>query len=247
MGKPKIAVFSFASCEGCQLTFLNLEDELATLLKFVDIVNFREAIDEKSEDYDIAFAEGSITTPHGEEEIKHIRERAKVLVAFGACASTGGLNTMRNWRPLEENREIVYPGEGEWPHSLPKANRVEDIVPVDYKLYGCPPPKSEILEVTHALLQGRKPRIPDYPVCVECRMKENVCVFEKGMFCLGPVTRAGCGALCPSYGNRCVGCRGLVDNPNTNAAKDVLAERGLTVDDVMRQLRLFFSYSEAAK
>jgi len=248
MAKPRLAFFSFASCEGCQLQFLNLEDELLDIVPHVEIVEFREAIDDRSEDYDVAFVEGSITRPADEEKVKHIRERAKVLVAFGACATTGGVNRVKNFQDLNDVREYVYGDKWNIPALETYPTRsVGEVVKVDYSLHGCPASKKEILEVTKALLQGREPRIPKYPVCVDCKLRENVCLFQKGQFCLGPITRAGCDMPCPTVGARCIGCRGLVDDPNRDAAMDVLAEAGLTVDDILREFRLFQGYAEEAE
>jgi sulfhydrogenase subunit delta len=247
MSKPKVAFFSFSSCEGCQLMFLNLEDELLDLLGKVEIVKFREAMKEVlSQDYDLAFIEGSITTHADIEEIKHIREHTKILIAFGACATIGGINAIKNFQPLDDVRKYVYGDKWQTYDTVPTM-AVNQVVKVDYYLHGCPVSKKEILSVVTALLQGKEPLIPDYPVCVECKLAENVCVYDKGMVCMGPVTRAGCGALCPSYGNKCIGCRGLISDPNTNAQKDLLAEKGLTVDDILKEFRMFDGLSEVSK
>lgn len=244
--KPRLAIFSFACCEGCALQILNCEDELLALLGAVDIVNFREAMTEKSDDYDIAFVEGSITRESEVERLKEIRQRAKVVVALGACSCTGGVNMMKNFMPLPEVRKIVYGDKAEWFDTIP--SRPSDaVVKVDYYLRGCPISKKEFLELAKSVLAGKKPNFPTYPVCVDCKLAENICVFDKGMVCMGPVTRAGCDPMCPSFGNRCLGCRGLIDNPNLNAHKEVLKERGLTVEDILKEFRLFDGYSEAAK
>ena len=236
--KPKLAFFSFASCEGCQLQVINCEDELVALLGAVDIVNFREAIDEKRDDYDIAFVEGAFTRESDRARLEHIRKCAKIVVALGACACTGGLNVLKNYRGVPESMKKVYGDNADWYEtswSLP----IDAAIKVDYKIHGCPIPKQEFLEVVKSLLAGRTPQIPDYPVCVECKLKENVCLYHKGEYCMGIVARAGCGAWCPSYGGRCYGCRGLISDPNANAAKDVLEEFGLTLDQVMAEFRLF--------
>jgi sulfhydrogenase subunit delta len=247
MAKPKVAFFSFSSCEGCQLMFLNLEDELLDLLGKVEIVKFREAMKEVlSDDYDLAFIEGSITTHADIEEIKHIREHTKILIAFGACATIGGINAIKNFQPLEKVRKYVYGDKWETYDTVPTM-AVKDVVKVDYSIHGCPVSKKEILNVVTSLLQGKEPLIPDYPVCVECRLAENVCVYDKGLVCMGPVTRAGCGALCPSYGNKCIGCRGLISDPNTNAQNDLLADKGLTVEEIMKEFRMFDGLSEVSK
>jgi len=248
MAKPRLAFFSFASCEGCQLQFLNLEDQILDIVPHVDIVEFREAIDDRSDEYDVAFVEGSITRPGDEEKVKHIRERASVLVAFGACATTGGVNRIRNFQPLEHVRQYVYGEQWNNPALQTYPTRsVGEVVKVDYNLHGCPAAKKEILELCKALFQGREPRFPRYPVCVDCKLAENVCLFHKGEFCLGPITRAGCDNVCPSFGNRCIGCRGLIDEPNKSAAWDVLTEFGLTPEDILREFRLFQGYAEEAE
>jgi coenzyme F420-reducing hydrogenase gamma subunit len=244
--KPKIAFFDFASCEGCQLQVVNLEAEMVDLLGAVDIVQFREAMTEKSDDYAIAFVEGSITREKDIPRLKKIREQAAILVALGACASIGGVNCLKNFQPLEEVRKYVYGDKAGWYETFP-ARPIDAVVPVDYYIHGCPIHKEEFLKVAKSLLLGKKPEIPTYPVCVECKRAGNVCVFELGMTCLGPVTRAGCGAWCPTYQDGCVGCRGLIPDPNTNAEKDVLKKYGLTVEQAIGQFRIFLGYSEVAK
>lgn len=248
MAKPRLAFFSFASCEGCQLQFLNLEDEILDIVPHVDIVEFREAIDNHSDDYDVAFIEGSITRPADEAKLKKIRERAKFIVAFGACATTGGVNRIKNTQPLEDVRKCVYGDKWNLPalDTYPTKS-VGEVVKVDFNLHGCPASKKEILELTKALLQGRPPRFARYPVCVDCKLAENLCLFHKGDFCLGVITRAGCDQPCPTVGARCIGCRGLIEEPNRNAAMDVLADAGLSVDDVLREFRLFQTYAEEAE
>jgi len=236
--KPRVAFFSLACCEGCQLQVLNCEEELLDLLNIIDIVKFREAMTESSDDYDIAFIEGTVTRPYDAERVKKIRERAKVLVALGACAATGGVNMIKNSQDLEDVRKYVY-GKKWQVHDTYAARPLEAVVKVDYSIHGCPIDRQDFLEIVKSLVLGRTPNSPKYAVCVECRLKENVCVLDKDMPCLGPVTRAGCDALCPSMGNSCEGCRGLVENPNVEATKDFLADKGLAVDDILRQFSLF--------
>lgn len=244
--KPKLAFFSFASCEGCQLQVLNCEDELVGLLEAVDVVNFREAIDEKREDYDIAFVEGSITREEDVEEVKEIRDRAKFVVAFGACATLGGVNAMKNLQPLDQVRRYVY-GDKAQAFSTAEVRPVHEVVKVDAKLHGCPTSRPEFLELCKCLLAGKELKVPNYPVCVDCKLLENVCLYQKGMTCLGVVTRAGCDPLCPSFGNKCIGCRGLIDKPNVNAAFDVLEDAGLTLDDVLKDFTMFNACDEEVK
>ena len=242
--KPRVAFFDFASCEGCQLTVINLEDEILDILDKVDIVNFREAISDQSEEYDVAIIEGSITREHDKERLEKIREKAKVVVAIGACATTGGLNALKNLKPLSFIKNAVYGESASYYNSFDKAYPISAFVKVYYFVWGCPIDKNEFLEVFRSILLGKKPEIPNYPICVECRLKENICVFEKGMTCVGPITRAGCGAICPSYGSGCEGCRGYLDNPEINAEKDILKKYGKTVDQITSDINLFNAYRE---
>lgn len=244
--KPKLGFFDFTGCEGCQLEVINFETELVELLEHVDIVNFREAMQEKGEDYEIAFIDGAITTESDISRIKKIREQAKILVAMGACASLGGVNCLKNFRPMEENLKIVYGDSAKYYDTIP-ARPVSAVVNVDYELPGCPMNRDEFLKLAKALLLGKKPQLPNHPVCVECKMAGNVCVFDKGEFCLGPVTRAGCNAICINSGRRCWGCRGLIDDPNVNSEKEILQKHGLTVAGILSQFRIFDGYLEVSK
>lgn len=245
--KPKIAFFDFASCEGCQLEALNLApQELLDLLAAVDIVQFREAMSEKSDDYSIAFVEGSITRESDIPRIQKIRQQAKVLVAFGACACIGGVNCLKNHLPMDEALKIVYGKDAHYYDTI-EARPLGAVVPVDYYIRGCPPTTAELLKVIKALLLGKKPDIPGYPVCVECKMAGNVCVFDRGMTCLGPVTRAGCGAVCVNGGRVCWGCRGLVDDPNLDSENEILVKHGLTVAQSIEKFKMYNTYPEAKK
>ena len=242
MSKPRVAVFDFACCEGCQLQIVNLEEEILDLLGVVDVVEWREAMSEQSDEYDIAIIEGSITRPEDEERIKDIRSKASILITLGACASIGGLNKLKNNFDLDDVKKCVYGEAADMPHletAMTKA--VDEIVKVDFKIQGCPVEHDELTYVLRSLLMGKTPEIPDYPVCVECKAKGNICRWEYGEPCLGPITRAGCGATCPSANNRCYGCRGYVDNPNVDAAKEVFEKYGLTVEDLKSRMVLFGS------
>jgi coenzyme F420-reducing hydrogenase gamma subunit len=245
--KPRVAFFDFTSCEGCQLDALNLTpEELLDLIAAVDIVNFREAMTEKSDDYDIAFVEGSITRESEIPRLQKIRKQAKILVAFGACASIGGINCLKNHLPMDEALKIVYGDDAKYYDTIP-ARPVHAVVLVDYYVRGCPPITAELLKVVKALLLGKKPDIPNYPVCVECKMAGNICVFERAMTCLGPVTRAGCGAICVTSGRHCWGCRGLVDDPNIDSEKEILKKYGLTVEQALEKFKIYNTYAEVAK
>jgi sulfhydrogenase subunit delta len=245
--KPKVAFFEFTSCEGCQLDVLNLDGgELLDLLNAVDIVNFREVMTERSDNYDIVFVEGSISRESELPRLRMVREKAKVLIALGACACIGGVNCLKNHVPMEEALRLVY-GKDAGYYDTILARPINAVVPVDYYVRGCPPQPAELLKVVKALLLNKKPDIPNYPVCVECKMAGNVCVFDRGMTCLGPVTRAGCGAICVNSGRICWGCRGLLDDPNIDSEKDILKKHGLTVDQAIEKFKIYDTYAEVTK
>lgn len=240
--KPKVAFFDFASCEGCQLQVINLEEKVLDLIEVVDVVSFREAMKEHSNDYDIAVVEGSIMRPMDEERIKGIRENADILVALGACACTGGLNKLRNKWPVEKVKEKVYGDADIEDNPLFDAfqtKAVDEVVEVDYYIPGCPIDRGEFTSVMVSLAMGKEPKLPDYPVCVECKKNENVCVFELGQFCMGPITRAGCNAICPTHGEGCDGCRGYLKDPRINAQKDVLRRFGVSLDEMMKRFNMY--------
>lgn len=243
MTRPKVGVFAFTSCEGCSLVLLSMEDVLLDLLGAVEFVNFREAMDEKRDDYDIAIIDGAITREHEVEEVKTIRERAKIVVAMGACAVQGGLYALRNSFEPGYPADCVYGSDAEAYGTLP-VRPVSHYVKVDRFMYGCPIDRREALEVVRSALAGKTPSIPDYPVCNECRASENICVFDRGMTCMGPVTRAGCGAICPEHGSGCCGCRGIISKPNIPSHVQILTSRGLNRDEIAERYRLFNGYRE---
>jgi sulfhydrogenase subunit delta len=242
MSKPRVAIFDFACCEGCQLQIVNMEEEILDLISVVDPVTWREAMTEESEDYDIALIEGSITRPEDEERLKKIREKASVLVALGACATIGGINKLKNNFDLEEVKRAVYGDAARMPHlhtAMTKA--ADEVVKVDFYVHGCPMTKAEFSHVVRSLAIGKTPSIPDYPVCVECKKRGTVCRYEYDEICLGVVTRAGCNAPCPAGGLWCFGCRGYAPDPNVDAARSVMEEYGKTMDDLQSKLLLFNS------
>ena len=253
--KPKVAVFDFSSCEGCELQIANLEEAVIDLAKLVDIVSFREVMKEHSDDYDIAIVEGSIARPMDVERLKKIRANAKILIALGACAHLGGVQRLGNqWSPAENKQEvygIADPKDVDDNNPFfetPRHKALDEVVKVDYVIPGCPIDREEFVKVLIALLQGKKPSIPDYPVCVECKKKENVCMFTIGKFCMGPVARAGCGVICPTHGNECEACRGYVSHPNVEAQTDVLTKYGLTAEEIMNRKTMFtYRYIEKKK
>ena len=242
MGKPRVAFFDFASCEGCQLQVYNLEEDLLKVLDAVEVVTWREAMKGHSDDYDIAFVEGSILRQSDELRLRQIRRNAKILVALGACATIGGINNIKNFQEQEAVRKFVY-GNKALDYETYPARPLKAVVPVDFEIHGCPITRKEFTTVLKALLLGKKPEIPNYPVCVECKMAQNICVFEKGKTCMGPVTRAGCEACCVTEGSICWGCRGLVDDPNIHAQVEVLAKYGLSVEDILRKFQLYADFS----
>ncbi len=240
--KPRVAFFDFASCEGCQLQIANLEEEVLDLIKIVDVVSFREVMKEHSDKYDIAVIEGSIMRPMDEERLKKIRSLAKVIVAFGACACIGGVNKIRNQWSSENVKKEVYGNadikDNEYFDVYP-TKAVNEVVPVEYYIRGCPPNRDEIKKVITSLALGKKPEIPNYPVCVECKKNENVCLFELGKFCLGPITRAGCNAICPTNASPCDGCRGILKKPQVECVTDILKRYDLTYDEMKRRSTIY--------
>jgi sulfhydrogenase subunit delta len=240
--KPRVAIFDFACCEGCQLQIVNLEEEILDLVGAVEMVEWREAMSEQSHNYDIAIIEGSITRPEDEERLWLIRSRAKILIALGACATIGGINKLKNNFALDDVKKCVYGKDANMQHlETDFTKSVPEVVTVDYYIHGCPIDRKEFSYVIRSLLAGKKPEIPIYPVCVECKLKGNMCLWEAEQVCLGPIIRAGCGARCPSSGFRCFGCRGYIDNPNVDAAKDVIERYGLDVEVLKRKMNLFGS------
>ncbi|MEM0466267.1 MAG: hypothetical protein QXL17_01685 [Candidatus Thermoplasmatota archaeon] len=240
--KPRVAVFDFADCEGCELQIANLEEEILDLLEIVDIVSFREVMKEHSDEYDIAIVEGSIMRPMDEKRLKYIRSKAKILVALGACATIGGVNKIRNqWMPEEVMKDVYGNAKvkGNELFNVNKTKAVNEVVPVDYYIHGCPIDRDEFKHVITALALGKKPEIPTYPVCVECKKNENVCLFERGMYCLGPITRAGCKAICPTNGSPCEGCRGLVKKAETECVWEVLERYNLSYEDIRRRCTMY--------
>ena len=245
MTRPRLAIFDFACCEGCQLQIVNMEAELLSLLEHVEPVEWREAISDQSNDYDIAIVEGSITREEDADRLREIRKQADILIALGACATLGGVNKLKNLFDIGEVKTAVYAGSADMPHlETARVQALEELVDVDYKIEGCPIDASELVSVIKALLVGRQPTQPNYPVCVECKMRENPCRYAYDEICLGPITRAGCGARCPSNGFWCFGCRGPVDDPNVHAATQVMKQYGKSVDDLKSKLALFGTEQE---
>jgi coenzyme F420-reducing hydrogenase gamma subunit len=243
--KPKLAVWKFSSCDGCQLSLLDCEDELLAVAGAVEIANFPEASRAVVKGpYDLSLVEGSITTPRDAERIHAIRRASKFLVTIGACATAGGIQALRNFKEVKEFISIVY-AQPDYIETLKKSTPITDHVFVDFELRGCPINKHQLVEVLSAFLNGRKPNTPPHSVCVECKLRGTVCVMvAQGTPCLGPVTQAGCGALCPAFARGCYGCFGPQDTPNTASLADRLRVLGMTEAEVMRIYRTFNAASE---
>ncbi len=244
MGRPKLAVFKFASCDGCQLSLLDCEDELLSVAAAVDIANFPEASSRMMEGpYDLVLVEGSITTPHDARRIHEVRASAKKLITIGACATAGGVQALRNFRNHPEMMRVVY-ARPDYIDTLATSTAIAAHVPVDFELRGCPVDKRQLLEVLNAFLNGRKPVVASHATCIECKMRGTVCVMvAKGEPCLGPVTHAGCGALCPSYDRGCFGCFGPSDAPQTESLARRFLAQGVRAETVAR---LFSTFNAAA-
>jgi coenzyme F420-reducing hydrogenase gamma subunit len=244
--KPRLAVWKFASCDGCQLSLLDCEDELLAVAGAVEIANFPEASRAVSKGpYDVSLVEGSITTPHDAERIQMVRKQSRYLVTIGACATAGGIQALRNFADVKEFTSIVY-ATPQYIHTLKKSTPITDHVFVDFELRGCPINKHQLVELVSALLNSRKPNVPTYSACIECKRRGTVCVMvAQGIPCLGPVTQAGCGAICPSYNRGCYGCYGPKETPNTSALSDGWSRLGVRDDDIVRAYRTYNAYADA--
>jgi sulfhydrogenase subunit delta len=238
--KPKLAVWKFASCDGCQLSLLDCEDELLAIAGEVEIANFAEASSATIRGpYNLSLVEGSITTPHDAERIQAIRRASRFLVTIGACATAGGIQALRNFRNVDEFISIVY-ATPKYIDVLATSTPISDHVKVDFELQGCPINKRQLIEVISAYLNGRRPNTPPHSVCVECKLRGTVCVMvAQGIPCLGPVTHAGCGAICPSYARGCYGCYGPKETPNTASLSHEWQQLGAGRQDLIRVFRTF--------
>jgi coenzyme F420-reducing hydrogenase gamma subunit len=242
--KPRLAVFKFASCDGCQLQFVNAEAELLTLARQVDVAYFPEVRSrELRGPYDIAFVEGSITTPDDAQRIRRVREESRYLVTIGACATAGGIQALRNWADIEDYKRVAYP-HPEFVATLSTSTPISEHVRVDFEIWGCPVDTRQLLAVVRSLIAGASPVLPSHSVCMECKRAGNVCVVvAHGEPCLGPVTRTGCGALCPRMHRGCYGCFGPADDPNMAAFTGLLAGQGVIGADAVRRLRGINGYA----
>jgi len=248
--RPTLAVWKFASCDGCQLTLLDCEDELLAVTGQIDVAYFLEASSATVEGpYDVSLVEGSITTAHDAQRIREIRELSGKLVVIGACATAGGIQALRNFAGPDGGPDVSAYAAAVYAHpeileALPTSTPVSEHVFVDFELRGCPIDKRQLLEVVSAVLAGRKPQVPNYSVCLECKRSGAVCVMvAHGQPCLGPATQAGCGALCPNFSRGCYGCFGPHEGPNMPALGDRFAELGVDADGWLRALRTYNAYA----
>jgi sulfhydrogenase subunit delta len=244
--RPRLGVFKFASCDGCQLSLLDCEDELLAVAGAVDIAEFHEATSATMEGpYDVALVEGSVTTAADAQRIREIRAQSRTLITIGACATAGGIQALRNFADVAEFTRVVY-AHPEYIQTLSTSTPIKDHVPVDFELRGCPIDKGQLLEVLSAFLGHRAPNVPTESVCIECKRRGNVCVLvAHGTPCLGPVTQTGCGAICPAFHRGCYGCFGPQDTPNTDSLVVKLRELGMSRPAVTRVFRTFNSLAPA--
>jgi coenzyme F420-reducing hydrogenase gamma subunit len=238
--KPRLAVWKFASCDGCQLSLLDCEDELLAVAGAIEIANFAEATRAvRPGPYDVSLVEGSITTAHDAQRIRQVRRESKLLITIGACATAGGIQALRNFADVEAFTAAVY-ASPQYIETLATSSAIADHVPVDFELRGCPINKYQLLEVVGAYLLGRKPQVPHTSVCVECKRRGTPCVMvAHGTPCLGPVTHAGCGAICPAYNRGCYGCYGPKETPNMAALMEQWGAMGVSAADRVRALRTY--------
>ena len=245
MKKPSVAFFDFASCEGCQLQLTYLGKDFLTLVDHVDIVECRELLEEKTrERIDIAFIEGSFTREADRARLEEIRSRSDIVVAYSTCSATGNVYAIRNNRDTRQVKAEVYGDAGDMPHldTNQKAFPIKEAIHVDYTLPQCPVNLSELKKMVMDLVNGKAPYLPDYPVCVECKYNEYVCRYQRGLWCLGPVTRAGCKAFCIGHNIPCEGCRGYVSDANLDSLHSNLLEAGMDERYAAGKLRMWAGY-----
>lgn len=237
--RPRIAVFDFTCCEGCELQLTNKEETLVDFLGAIEVVSFREATSARGQDYDVAFIEGAISRADEEEALRAIRGRARVLVAFGSCAVFGGVNRLTDaFEPVEVNREVY----GDKPKETLPIRAVKQVVPVDLEIPGCPVNKGEVERIVQAIAMEVPYELPVYPVCVECKQRFTTCTFERGQMCLGPITRAGCEAPCPAGGLGCWGCRGPAVDANVKEFLSLTRARGYSDREIDERLAFFGAF-----
>ncbi|MCB0403623.1 MAG: hypothetical protein KDD51_02485 [Bdellovibrionales bacterium] len=243
--KPKLAVWKFASCDGCQLSILDCEDELLAIADRIEIANFPEASRQVMDGpYDLSLVEGSVTTEHDRKRLLEVRKQSRFLVTIGACATAGGIQALRNFSDVKEFTSVVY-ARPEYISTLETSTPISDHIPVDFELRGCPINKEQLLEVIQAFLIGRKPNIAPHSVCVECKLSGKVCVMvAEGTPCLGPVTHAGCGALCPGYARGCYGCFGPMNSAQPKSLAQQWKRLGKSDAEIFRVFHTFNANAE---
>jgi coenzyme F420-reducing hydrogenase gamma subunit len=239
--RPRIAVFDFTGCEGCELQLANKEETLGAFLSAVEVVDFREVSSARGDDYDVALIEGAISRPDEVERLKTIRQRAKLLVAMGSCACFGGVNRLKNAFDLDEANREVY---GDCVKETMPTRSVGEVVAVDLQVPGCPVSKDEIERVVQHLAWDLRLPSYAYPVCLECKQRYTVCRFDVGELCLGSITRAGCNAPCPAGGLGCWGCRGPAEAPNYEEFFALAAERGFSEQEIHDRLGFFGGFRD---
>lgn len=236
--KLKLAVFKFASCDGCQLSLLDCEDELLTIAGMVEIAYFLEASSTFVDGpYDVTLVEGSITTPHDRDRIQHIRQQSRILITIGACATAGGIQSLRNWGDHTAFLKAVY-ASPEYISSLATSTAIADHVTVEYELRGCPINRHQLVDVIRKLVAGQRPRLPSHSVCLDCKLRGTVCIaVAQGVPCLGPLTHTGCGAICPSYDRGCYTCFGPSHQCNTSSLLTYYKQQGIETDQLIPLVR----------
>ena len=238
--KVRVGVFDFTGCEGCELQLSNNEDSLLDFLSLLEVVNFREVSSDQGQDYDVALVDGNISRADEVERIKDIRAKAKVLVAMGSCACFGGVNQQKNRFEIDDVVKEVY---GEHAVETDKVRRIADVVKVDLEIPGCPVSKAEVERIVVNVVLGADITLPKYPVCVECKQKLNTCVVDLGQICLGPVTRAGCDAVCPTGKVGCLGCRGPAEDANYESLKQILRDKGHSESAIVERMRFYGAFN----
>ena len=238
--KVRVGVFDFTGCEGCELQLSNNEDSLLDFLSLLEVVNFREVSSDEGQDYDIALVDGNISRADEVERIKDIRSKANILVAMGSCACFGGVNQQKNRFEIDDVVKEVY---GEHKVETEEVKRIADVVDVDLEIPGCPVSKKEVERIVVNIVTGADIKIPKYPVCVECKQKLNTCVVDLGQICLGPISRAGCDAVCPTGGVGCLGCRGPAEDANYESLKEILMEKGHSEAAIVERMRFYGAFN----
>ncbi|MBU1708687.1 MAG: NADH:ubiquinone oxidoreductase [Proteobacteria bacterium] len=245
LARPRVAFFELTSCEGCQLQIINNESSLLDFLSLVEVVNFREAMSEKSDEYDIAFVEGSVTRADEVKRLQEIRANAKILVALGSCACFGGVNQLKNrFNDLAWVKKQVY---GDFPVETEASRPLSAEVTVDLEIYGCPIKKEEVERIVTNLVVGKSVRHPKYPVCMDCKANENICLFDLGEPCLGPITRGGCDSWCPNSRMGCWGCRGPAEVANIEQIQEIMTKHGFSRETMLDRLECFGGFSSVVE